>query len=819
MQYEIKRNNTIIAIVRPESGEQKKEIMLTDIVSMGFSLPAAVHFQHGDYVAVWGETYYLNELAEPEKRSSIDHKYSMTFQAAWYDLVKPLFFFYDSVNVLWSQSEFQLMCTANEALNLVIANANREQTGWIKGDVDATTAKQLPFTGQETVLQALTQIAQAFDLEWWIIGKAIHLTKKGGVSGYHFEYGRNKGIRGGLKRTNVDATGAFSRLYVRGSDQNLPFNYRGGQNRLILPAPLPYLQGPKYGPYEIERAVTFEDIKPERTGIVTAVGDKYTFTDSALDFDINLQLIAGTSAKITFQTGQCAGYEFEIAKGGYNHATKTITILKNEMEKAFEMPSDLLKPAIGDEYILSDVNMPDSYVTAAEGRLLDNGQDYFDLNSPPKVTYSIPPDQFYFERNNIEFVLGDYVSVKDLDLGIDKNIRVTSYSRDLHNKYKYTQPVIVSDTVKGAVYNAVQATAEKAAKAVSIAKIPNIQRSRRNWKTTGELTTILNTVKAEMLLIMMEGGAYSTNIIATVAVGSFGTTAGRVVHEQYNQGNGIWDVTAFTGSLASDVPYYVYIKAGRVTGAAVIVVSDVKIAVESDPSYYYFPFGVISSIIDGDRLFTSIRGYTRVTGDTITTGRIVSSDGLNFFDLNNGKFNLGDNASGLDWSVTTDGKLSIRGDIEAIDARFINLVVQTLKTAAVGSKRVEIDATENNIKLLDADNNALIVIDDDAAIVSMTINPDPPHDPVYHYGPGIMIGDISGDYLSLAKNGIKTNKDIEADKITSNNKLIINGDVLIKGFSGALQAGISNDDIRYDYGGGTYKLVVKNGLIIGQEHV
>lgn len=758
MHYEIKRNDTTIANVRPESGEQKKEIMLTDTVSMSFTLAVAVQFAIGDTVQVYGENYKLNDLPEPEKASSIKHQYSLIFQALWYDLSKPLFFFYDSLNELWQMSEFQIMVTADSALDLVIANANREQSGWIKGDVDATTTKQLPFTGEETVLQALTQIAQAFELEWWIFNKTIHLTKKGSNNGYHFEYGRNKGLRGGIKRNNVDTSSAFSRLYVRGSDQNLPADYRGGQKRLMLPDPMLYIQGVKYGELEIERSVTFDDIKPERTGTVTAVGDIYTFIDDTLDFDINAQLMAGISAKVIFQTGQCAGYQFEIAQGGYNDTTKAITILKNDAETDLEMPSDLLKPAVGDEYILVDIIMPDSYRADAEERLLAKGQDYFNDNAPPKLTYTVPPDYFFFERNDIQLNLGDYIHMTDTDIDIDKDIRITSFTRDLHNEFKYTS-LLLSDVVKGSIINGQFTQAENIAKAQSLTKLTDIQKARWNWKTTNELTTLLNTIRGEMLLVMMDGGAYTSNIMATIAVDEITTTAGRIVHSQYTQGNGVWEVSALTASLPDDQPYYVYIKAGRSTGTAVMVVSETKISVESDPLYYYFPFGVASSIVDGGRIFTTLRGYTKVTGDTLSLGRITANDTGDYWDLNTSTFNLGTDDSGLTYS---DGQLTVKGSIVATGASFVNLIVQNLKTATTGHKRIEIDATNNNIKLIDASNNDLLVIDDDAAIVGYTINPDPPFDLIPVYGAGIMVGSADDQFASMAKNGFRTSGSVAA---------------------------------------------------------
>lgn len=830
MYYQIKRGvaGSIVANVRPQSGEQKKEIMLTDQVSMAFTLAASVQFAIGDTVDVYGETYKLNGLPEPEKASSIKHQYALTFQALWYDLSKPLFFFYDSLNELWQNSEFQIMVTASSALDLVIANANREQTGWIKGDVDVTETKQLPFTGEETVLQALTQIAQAFDLEWWIFNKTIHLTKKGSNSGYHFEYGRNKGIRGGIKRNNVDTSSAFSRLYVRGSDQNLPADYRGGQKRLMLPEPLLYIQGVKYGELEIERPVTFDDIKPERTGTITAVGDKYTFTDASIDFDINAQLMPGISAKVKFQTGQCAGYQFEIAKGGYNHAAKTITIIKNDAETDLEMPSDILKPAIGDEYILIDIIMPDSYRADAEARLLAKGQEYFNDNAPPKLTYTVPPDYFFFERNDIQLNLGDYIHMTDTDIDIDKDIRITSLTRDLHNEYKYTS-LILSDVVKGSIINGQLTKAETIAKAQNLNKITDIQRARWNWKTTNELTTLLNTIRGEMLLIMMDGGAYTSNIVTTIDVDDISTTAGRIVHSQYTQGNGVWEVSALTASLPDDKPYYVYIKAGRSTGTAVMVLSETKIAVESDPLYYYFPFGVASSIVDGGRLFTSLQGYTKVTGDTMSLGRITANNTGDYWDLNSSVFNLGTDDSGLTYA---DGQLTVKGSIVATGANFINLIVGNLKTNTPGHKRIEIDATSNNIKLIDASNNDLLVIDDDAALISYVFVP-PNFVPVY--GPGMMVGKESDKYASVASNGFRTNgsviaKTAEFDQdvtikngtvdvtgeITLTGDLTVTGEIHTKNGSSSVMTGVTMNVVYKGGGGENRHLTVINGLIVAE---
>ena len=700
MNYEIKRNSFIIATCRP-SGQQEKELMVKDLVPMTINSVDPIQFFHGDYVDVWGERYELNDWAEVGKGSTINYTYTLNFQAQYYNLAKWKLRNYDNDNHLTIKT-FEIMATLEQFIDLVVANANRNDSGWTKGEFETTDdVKLLPFSG-ENILQAIGQIATAFDTEWRIINKTINLIRIGTVTGYKFEYGYDKGLKGGLRRTNVNVSGVFSRLFPIGSDKNLPQGYRSGQKNLQLPIGMNFIQGQKYGQFEIENDITFDDIMPQRLGNVTSVTDPFTFSDSGLDFNINDQLIPANpgetpvSAKVIFKTGMLAGYQFEIAKNGYNPNTKTIRIILNDLEQ-FSLPSDTLKPQVGDQYVLVDIIMPDSYVLDAENRLLERSVEYMADNASPQVAYEVPPDDFYFRENSVNLVLGNYYHVKDHDLLLDKDIRMIGYVRDLHEEFKYLS-MQLSDVVVGSVIVRQYAEATKLRKALSLNKIMDINRSRTNWKTTNELGTLLDTLRAEMLLIMVDGGAYTTNIIATTTLTDFSTTAGQVFHEQYTENpmNGVWEVTSFIGSMSDNAPYYAYIKASRIANSAVMILSETKYSVEDDPSVYYFPFGIVSSIIDGDRFFTSIRGYTRVTGDTINTGRIVSNDGFNYFDLAQSTFNLGDSLSGLDWGVTADGQLTIRGRVIATNAEFVDLVVSNLKTHQTG-RRLEITEADNRL--------------------------------------------------------------------------------------------------------------------------
>lgn len=727
MIYTIYRNTYPIHECRPE-GQQERVIMTKDIVPISFYSVYPIHLQIGDYIDVYGERYELFESEEPTKESNSDYQYQMIFKAQYYHLADWKYRGYDSMNQL-KMVEWDLMGTLEQFLDIAVANANRKDSGWTKGTFKPVTTPQfLSFNSENNILLTLDQLAKAFDTEWWVVNKTIHLIKRMEVSGIELEYGFEKGLNGGMRRTNIDTNNVFSQLYVQGSEQNLPKGYRNGQKRLQLPPEYEYLQGPKYGKTEIENDVLFDDIRPERVGTVTSVTDPFTFIDSGIDFNINSQIFVDQdgkqliSAKVSFLTGSLAGYNFDIPKGGYDHSTKTIRILKNELEKSFELPSATLHPQVGDTYYVFDIQAPEAHLIDAQNRLLAKGLEHLSTNGAPKFAYELPPDHFFFQDNSTVLILGNTVHVKELDLLLNKDIRIVGYVRDLHEPFKYLS-MSLSDFVVGNPINRQYAAAEKTEKALVANKVYDIQRARNNWKTTSELSTMLDTIRAEMLLIMLEGGAYSTDIVSTLTLTDFSMTAGQIVHEQYlTPNNGIWDVAPYVASLPDSSAKYVYVKASRTINSASVVLSSTKIVVESDPAFYYFPFGVISSVIDGNRMFSSLRGYTKVTGGQIGTGIIVANNGGSWINLDAGTFNFENLLAKI--AFTPDGVV-LHGKIIATNAEFINLMVQNLETNPSG-KGVRITAADNNIQILNALRKVIIEADDDSAIEGVYESSTPP---------------------------------------------------------------------------------------------
>ena len=164
-----------------------------------------------------------------------------------------------------------------------------------------------------------------------------------------------------------------------------------------------------------------------------------------MDFDLNEKgtdgvttkyLISGTTAKVHFNTGNLAGYQFEIKK--YDHATKTFEIIAFTNEEKLVFPSstfDAFKIQEGDEYVILDIYYPDSYITNAEAELLAASIPEFEKLKEVKVKYDINIDKEFLNiKKTIPFDIGDKLRVKDLELGVDKFIRINAISYDLIEK-------------------------------------------------------------------------------------------------------------------------------------------------------------------------------------------------------------------------------------------------------------------------------------------------------------------------------------------------------------------------------------------------
>ena len=439
----ILRNGAEIVSVKPDSSSnQQKAVMGDNIINLQFNLNRLVQFKIGDHCTVYGENYYLNALPNIKKESTVLYEYTLAMQSEYYDLSKAQFLFYDGNNQL-KEGVFSLMGNPDTFVDLLIKNANRIGAGWTKGTVINGPYVNMSFNS-ESCLAVLSRVSEQFGTEYFIKGKKITLDKRLVDRGITLRQGKDKGLYD-IERQNFSDSNVITRLYAFGSSQNLPPDYRNYAQRLRMTGGIFFLEKntDKYG--IVESTQVFEEIYPHRTGKVTAVnaGNVFTFKDSSLDFNVNNQLLPGVSAKVVFNTGQLSGYTFDIQS--FNNITKEFTVLKNKDEKAIDVPSTIFRAAIGDEYVLVDIQMPQTYIDAAEAALKTAAQDLLNTYSEPLVQLVVTCDPAYFRRKSITVDIGDLVWITDANLEINKRIRITSFTRNFDDEYTYQ--LTLSDAV------------------------------------------------------------------------------------------------------------------------------------------------------------------------------------------------------------------------------------------------------------------------------------------------------------------------------------------------------------------------------------
>lgn len=746
MKYKIYRNNDVIATVRA-NGSLTEKIFGEETLTMDFTLNHFILFKIGDRVSVYGKNYYIVEEPSVEKISTREYRYNLTFNGVKYRLNEVKYFFYDHENHL-TITDFSITGTATKMLELIVANTDRVgQLGWRIGRVATTETKTIDFSNYNC-LAAITRIAEEFDIELWIdADKSIHLENRSQSSGYRLEYGKSKGIKS-ISRNPYTEASLVTRLYAQGGTKNLPANYRNGQKRLRMPVPYLEKNTAFYG--VVEHVQNFDEIYPKRLGVVTKIFDNEPrmFADETLDFDLNeynqygsKYLIAGTSAKVIFQTGDLAGYVLEVQKGGFNSQTKAFTLLKNKEEKAFEIPSAQFRPRVGDKYILVDIMMPEAYVLAAERELQTAARKYLDKNSQQRFVYAIVPDPLYLKRINFRLNLGNTIRFKDADFGLDADIRVVSITRDINNPYLTTFEIAEQPTITQLVRNYIEK--EKRDNIIIAEQRKNEQKIADAYKEVQELQA--NTFDAEGYFkpekikpLSIETKMLSVGsplqqfdlfdvIIFQSSANEVKNTAGTLVHYTIADSPKTWNIAQGTHPLKANEASYIYAKCDRNSNKGTILCTNKKISALSDGNYYHFELGYISTLKDKEvRKIKLISGFTAINGGEITTGRITSQDGNNWIDIKedeieiNAKVQFASDSPALsqlknyvDQSLTNISiakgnidKSILDGVIAEADAKAIEMMLENLKSEFTGINQQAVKILEkvSDAEILNAKN-------------------------------------------------------------------------------------------------------------------
>jgi hypothetical protein len=451
-----------------------------------------------------------------------------------------------------------------------------------------------------------------------------------------------------------------------------------------------------------EDVKTYDNIYPTRTGTVTAVvaDDICAFIDDTMDFDLNkkddkgtVYLVDGTSAKITFTSGRLAGQQFELeAKGGYNHETKKFRIIPFTDNRGLTIPStetqDAYKIEVGNTYKITDIYLPESYEQKAEEALWYAAMEDFKTATQAKAQYTLTLDRLYFlqelsrDTDTSVFEVGDYVPVKDTRFGIEKQMRIQKVTRNLLLEQDYQ--ITLADTTAVSIQAQTVLTVIEHENIINNNRLRDLNKARRGWRTTEDLRNMVydtdgyfdtDNIKPKSIdTNMLTVGAKSQQFVLSGCVlqANFGgnpnmfvATAGILSHLTIdNDKIRNWQMNEASFKLQSTGGYYLFAKCSKSgeNGVWYLTQEQLKFEPTSDPNNYYFQVGIISKLYADDnfRDFQTTYGFTRINGNTITTGRIITSDGECYLDLDGNKFRIGDSTSSIDWNVSAKSRLTLK---------------------------------------------------------------------------------------------------------------------------------------------------------------
>lgn len=656
-----------------------------DTIAITVVSPFPQSYGIGDVITVFGRDYRLNRLPKVSKTGMQEYQYDLEFEGIQYDLMRVTY----DVNINTTNNQLQdiqgdsLTGDLKRFMEVLISNANRVFPGkWALGVCPETDGDNtLTFSESDNCLSVLQTLCSEdkfgveFEIERVNGVYVINIKKTiGQTLPFVLEYGKGKGLYS-ISRENVSSSNIVTRLKVYGSTENITSKYRA--DRLCMfgkDKASSYIEKAdavaKYGIFEGRKNF---DIKPTFTGKVSSVvdGDVLSFIDTSFPFDINaknasgetLYLISGVSAKVHFNSGNLAGYEFEVH--AYDHATRKFTLVKQTDDRGNVFPSET-SPAFqigkNDTYKVLDIAYSRDIEEAAEKKLAEEGNKYYDQNSQPKVQYSVNVTKAFIENKlalsdgitNV-FAPGDYLPIKDDEIGVDKSIRIKSFTRNVLDPYDYS--LTISDTqTKGDITTRVISDLVDIDKVLTINNLKDPAQARANWRSSREVLNMvfdpetggyykekITPESVDTMMLSVGAKSMQFGLINTVFEPNFNGNpnlfkwkGGVLTHYTIDPDKArSWVLADGTTALQQDVPYYIYAVCNRDNSAGTMSISATQHKVEELPNVYFFLIGILGSI-DADtkvRAISLTYGFTTINGRFIKTGRIESADGTTYFDL------------------------------------------------------------------------------------------------------------------------------------------------------------------------------------------
>nr|DAY29671.1 MAG TPA: Neck appendage protein [Caudoviricetes sp.] len=466
-------NATYIDILPTDESYRYRSIMGEHTLTLYFSLSTYTEIPTGAWCEFANERYTLNQPAKIVKHNTRNFEYTLTMDSEGANLKN-----YKFRNPNDKTLKFPFTASPRYHVQILVDCLNMIDSGWQVGNCIEASEKLVSYN-HNNCLEALEMIAKAFETEYEIIGKTIHLHKVEYFKNnpLPLQYGKGKGFKTGVSRTTEQSR--ITRLYVQGGDRNIDRS-KYGNKELLLPKSQEYtyegvtfvsddkglsitIKNAQNNGFVNEQSLDLSHIYPKRKGTVSgffAVDiDKHfydIFDDSipqALDF--NAMQIKGEKMLIYFESGMLSGREFEVSN--YNHAEKRFQLVPKE-EDGVTMPNDIFRPNIGDEYSVYNMQMPNAYISdnatksGASWEMMKEACKYLYENRSDLFTFTGDLDGIWAKKKwaNVggRLKMGAYINFSDTEFQrTPVPIRIVGLKEYVNNPY--SPQIELSNKVQG----------------------------------------------------------------------------------------------------------------------------------------------------------------------------------------------------------------------------------------------------------------------------------------------------------------------------------------------------------------------------------
>lgn len=749
---QINFNTNRLDILPTDESYRYRSIMGEHTLTLYFSLPTYTEIPTGAWCEFQGERYTLNQPAKIVKHNSFSFEYTLTMDSEGANLKN-----YKFRNSNDKTLKFPFTASPRYHIQILVDCLNSSPSfgggqgeDWQVGTTIEAPEKLISYN-HNNCLEALDMIAKAFETEYEIIGKTIHLRKVEYFKNnpLPLQYGKGKGFKTGVSRTTEQSR--ITRLYVQGGERNIDRS-KYGNKELLLPKSQEYvyegvtfvsddkglsitIKNPSFGGAGggiNEQSLDLSHIYPKRKGRVSAVFevDKtkhfYDFTDTSIPHALNFSdlQIKGEKMLIYFESGMLSGREFEVQK--YDHAQKRFQLVPKE-EDGTTMPNDIFKPAIGDQYSVYNMQMPNAYISdnatksGASWEMMKEACKYLYENRADHFTFTGDLDGIWAKKNwaNVggRLKMGAYIHFSDTEFQrTPVAIRIVGLKEYVNNPY--SPQIELSNKVQGQSF------------ATEIRKLQNqevyfgelnkrtLSETKRSWRNALETikqveeafpeytkSIIPATIQTMMALVGNKSGQFVFVSSKTHPITVPHSLYFNKATKQLNAGSGwikhyalgttdikpnysaadykYWYAPAFVSGRLDDKAktYYLYIKASKVVETAQFILSETKIDIEQEAGYYHFLYATVNSEYNGERGIAQLNGFTEITGGQIKTDKITSGNGQQYIELLDNEIRIKANLQITDGNKTEIKQL-VNPDLLSLENRlkqYSNQQVQTEK--------------------------------------------------------------------------------------------------------------------------------------------